>query len=177
MHSSIACLALFLSVLILFFWVPITYIWVEIWANKLLITVSYLVAWSVSRGDSSRLLDFGTECTCVSSSLWARGLSCNPNIYVLCVLIHICTKGEVGAVKLVKALQEKYFMTVPRVCFFYGSFLLLMFSVYHAFSSVHCSLVVTCWEGLTSWLGCVWCFAVFSLLSCCGVLVQVGCLM
>ena len=32
------------------------------------------------------------------------------------------------------------------LCFFYGSFLLIMFRVSHAFVSVHCSLVVTCWE-------------------------------
>ena len=37
-------------------------------------------------------------------------------------------------------------MTVPRLCFFCGSFLLSMFRVCRAFLSVQCSLVVTCWE-------------------------------
>ena len=37
-------------------------------------------------------------------------------------------------------------LTVPRRCFFSGSFLLFMFRVCHAFLSVHCCLVVTCWE-------------------------------
>ena len=39
--------------------------------------------------------------------------------------------------------------------------LLFMFRVCHAFLSVHGSLVVTCWEWLTSWLACMWCFIVF----------------
>ena len=57
----------------------------------------------------------------------------------LCVFIHIRNKGEVGTVKLV-------LLAVPKGCFFCGSFLLFMFRVCHAFLSVHCSLVVTCWE-------------------------------
>ena len=39
-----------------------------------------------------------------------------------------------------------FLLTVPRRCFFCGSFLLFMFRVCHAFLSVHCSHVVTCWE-------------------------------
>ena len=39
-----------------------------------------------------------------------------------------------------------FLLTVPRRCFFRGSFLLFMFRVCHAFLSVHCSLVITCWE-------------------------------
>ena len=39
-----------------------------------------------------------------------------------------------------------YALTVPRRCFFCGSFLLFMFPVCHVFLSVHCSLVVTRWE-------------------------------
>ena len=41
---------------------------------------------------------------------------------------------------------EIFLLTVPRRCFFCGSFLLFMFCVCHAFFSVHCSIVVTCWE-------------------------------
>ena len=37
-------------------------------------------------------------------------------------------------------------LAVPRRCFFCGSFLIFMFGACHAFLSVHCSLVVTCWE-------------------------------
>ena len=49
--------------------------------------------------------------------------------------------------RLVKALQQNYFLlTVPRRCFFCGSFLLFMFCVCHAFLSVRCGLVVTCWK-------------------------------
>ena len=40
----------------------------------------------------------------------------------------------------------------PVWYFFCVSFVLFMSCVCHAFASVHCCLVVTCWEGLTSWL-------------------------
>ena len=46
--------------------------------------------------------------------------------------------------------------TVKR-CSLCGSFLLFVFRIClcHAVMSVPCVLVVTCWEGLTSWLSCV----------------------
>ena len=39
-------------------------------------------------------------------------------------------------------------LTVPRQCFFCGSFLLLIFHIclYYAILSIPCSLAVTCWE-------------------------------
>ena len=37
-------------------------------------------------------------------------------------------------------------MTVPRLCFFCESFVLFMSCVCHALASVHCCLVVTCWQ-------------------------------
>ena len=39
-----------------------------------------------------------------------------------------------------------FLLTVPRRYFFCGSFVLYMSCVCHAFVSVHCCLVVTCWE-------------------------------
>ena len=39
-----------------------------------------------------------------------------------------------------------FLLTVPRRCFFCGSFLLFMFRVCHAVLSVHSSLMVTSWE-------------------------------
>ena len=40
-----------------------------------------------------------------------------------------------------------FLLTIPWRCFFFGSFLLLMFRVCHAIlSSIYCSLVVTCLE-------------------------------
>ena len=49
--------------------------------------------------------------------------------------------------KLVLSPPVKIFLlTVPRHGFFCGLFLLVMFRVWRAFLSVHCSLVVTCWE-------------------------------
>ena len=49
--------------------------------------------------------------------------------------------------------------------FFYGSLLLFMLRVFHAFLSVHCALWSIAGKGLTSWLACVCCFIVFLSLS------------
>ena len=45
-------------------------------------------------------------------------------------------------------LSSDILLTVPRRCFFCGSFLLFMFHVclYHTVLSGPCSLVITCWE-------------------------------
>ena len=56
----------------------------------------------------------------------------------LCVLIHIRTKGEVGTSPLVKNI----FADRSKAVLFFVD----LFRVCHAFLSVHCSLVVTCWE-------------------------------
>ena len=64
-------------------------------------------------------------------------------------------------------------LTVPRRCFFRGSFLLFMFRVCHAFCLFFfCGLVVTCWEkaDLLALL-CVMFSCVF-VASACGVLGQ-----
>ena len=62
----------------------------------------------------------------------------------LCVLIHIWTKGEVGAPwNRFKPSSKIFLLTVPRLYFFCGSFVLFMSCVFHAFASVHCCLVVT----------------------------------
>ena len=42
-----------------------------------------------------------------------------------------------------KASMNKW---IPRRYFFCGSFVLFMSCVCHAFATVHCCLVVTCWE-------------------------------
>ena len=60
----------------------------------------------------------------------------------LCVLNYIRTKGEASTVPPVQV----FLLTVPRQCFFCRSFLLFMFRICHVFLSVHCSLVVTCWD-------------------------------
>ena len=65
---------------------------------------------------------------------------------VLIVLIHMGNKGEVGAVKHVYSSAFFFLLTVPRRCFFCGSFILFAFHVCHAVLSVLCSLVVTCRE-------------------------------
>ena len=53
----------------------------------------------------------------------------------LCVLIHTWTKGEVGAPSnRFKPSSKIFLMTVPRRCFFCGSFMLFMscFVCFHA---------------------------------------------
>ena len=45
----------------------------------------------------------------------------------LCVLIHILTKGEVGApLNWFKPSSKIFLLTVPRFCFFFGSLMLLL---------------------------------------------------
>ena len=45
----------------------------------------------------------------------------------LCVLIHICTKGEVGApLNRFKPSSKIFLLTIPRRCFFCGSFMLVL---------------------------------------------------
>ena len=72
----------------------------------------------------------------------------------LCVLIHIWVRGEVGPVW---ALQWGVLLTVPRRCFFCGSFMFLFCLVFAMF----CARLFVCasWspagKGLTSWLSFV----------------------
>ena len=59
----------------------------------------------------------------------------------------------------------KYFLlTIPRRYFFCGSFVFFVSCVSHAFASVHCGLVVTCWEraDLLALVGDVYCILLLS---------------
>ena len=63
---------------------------------------------------------------------------------LLCVLIHIWTKGEVGAPwNRFKLSSKTFLLTVPRQYFFYGYYVLFLSCISQAFASVHCCLVVT----------------------------------
>ena len=56
--------------------------------------------------------------------------------------------GRGGRLKTDLSPPVKYFLlTVPRSSFFCGSFVLFMSCVCHAFTSVHCCLLVTYREG------------------------------
>ena len=93
--------------------------------------------------------DFAVLCTIESLSLlyllcWVRGLSCKPNICVS------WSTSELR-VRLAPRIQFKsgsklFLLTVPRRYFFCRSFVLFISCVCHAFASVHCYLVVICWE-------------------------------
>ena len=86
----------------------------------------------------------------------------------LCVLIHIWVQDEVGAVKPVKYfywLFQDATSFVDHLHFFVSC-------VSCAFASVHCCLLVTCWEraDLLALVGDVYCnFVIFP----CGILCQV----
>ena len=89
-----------------------------------------------------------------------------------CVLIHIGTKVRLAPLNRFKPSSKIFLLTVPRRYFIYGSFVLFMSCVCHAFASVHCCLVVTCWErvdrlSLVVMFNCV--FVTFQ----CGILGQV----
>ena len=73
--------------------------------------------------------------------------------------------------KPVKPSSKIFLLTVPRRYFFCGSFC-VMSCVCHAFVSVLCCLVVTCWEraDLLALVGDVYC--IFFFFSC-GILGQV----
>ena len=72
-----------------------------------------------------------------------------------------------------KPSSKIFLLTVPtRQYFFCGSFVVFVSCVSHAFTSVHCCLVVTCWvrADLLALVGDVYCiFVTFS----CGILGQV----
>ena len=71
-----------------------------------------------------------------------------------------------------------FLLTVPKRCFFCGSFLLFLFRVCrcHEFLSVHCSLLVTCWERADLLALLYVMFSCVFVTSPCGVLGQVWCL-
>ena len=66
----------------------------------------------------------------------------------LCVLIHIWTKGEIGApLNRFKPSSKIFLLTNPRRCFFCGPFVLFLSCfVMLSCTSVSGYLVVTCWE-------------------------------
>ena len=70
----------------------------------------------------------------------------------LCVLIHIWTKCEDVQWNWLNFSSKIFLLTVPRRYFFCGSFVLFISCICHTFLSVHCCLVLTCWERLTFWL-------------------------
>ena len=82
----------------------------------------------------------------------------------LFVLIHFRIKGEVGTVKHLR--PSSFLLTIPRWCFFCGSFLLFEFHVSYAVLSAPCSLVVTCWERADLLTLLTWYFLSFLSLSC-----------
>ena len=66
----------------------------------------------------------------------------------LCVLIHICIKGEVARLSRFKPSSKISLLTVQRRYFFCGSFMFLFCLVFamSLCASVYMCFVVTCWE-------------------------------
>ena len=65
-----------------------------------------------------------------------------------------------------KPSSKIFLLTVPRRYFFCGSFVLFLSCVCHTFASVHCCLVVTCWERADSWVSFVMFSCVFATFPC-----------
>ena len=61
-------------------------------------------------------------------------------------MVGIYNVAETGTRNLVEALLYNIFNDRSKAVLLSGSFVLFMSSVCHAFASVHCCLVVTCWE-------------------------------
>ena len=69
-----------------------------------------------------------------------------------CVLVHIRIKGEVGNVKLVKALQVNILLIFPRRYFFCASYVFCC-SVFLMLSHVFiAAFLLTAGKGMASWL-------------------------
>ena len=145
-------------------------------AKKIRKTVSYLQNWYLML---IHLQEVIVAVTCIKH----KNFSIGPNyklistveknaqlkLYFLFFKINICCGYSIS-----KWQGHRGLLTVPRPCFFYGSFLLFMFRFNHAVLWVHCRLVITCWEraGLLALLCVVFslCFITFP----CGVRGQVS---
>ena len=68
--------------------------------------------------------------------------------------MHIRRKDDVGLLNLLKLYSNKF--AIPRRCFFFASFLLLVFygCLYYTVLSVPCRIVIICWE--SSYLSALW---------------------
>ena len=90
--------------------------------------------------------------------------------------IGACSKRVICKVlvpgNLFEPSSKIFLLAVPRRYFFCGSFVFSVPCVSHAFASVHCCLVVTCWEraDLLAPVGDVYCISVT---FPCGILGQV----
>ena len=67
----------------------------------------------------------------------------NLNIFLTKAGMTERTESQIFCHQLLKSCVHK---KVPRRYFFCGSFVFFVSYVSHAFASVHCCLVVTCWE-------------------------------
>ena len=73
-----------------------------------------------------------------------RRLSYKPNIYVSWSTSKL--RMRLAPWNPFKPSSKIFLLTVTRRYFFCGPFVLFMSCVCHAYASVHCYLVVTCWE-------------------------------
>ena len=78
------------------------------------------------------------------SLLYLHFISCKPNVYVSWSTSEL--RVRLALLIGFKPSSKIFLLTVPRRYFICGSFLLFMSCVCHAFASVHCCHVVTCWE-------------------------------
>ena len=72
------------------------------------------------------------------------GIVCKPNIYVSWSTSEL--RVRLAPWNRSKPSSKIFLLTIRRWYFFCGSFVFFVSCVSHAFTSVHCCLVVTCWE-------------------------------
>ena len=80
----------------------------------------------------------------------------NSHAVITCILEFKCKTWTRGSMNLYRSPVLFGPMASEKNC--EGFFEPMGANVCLVFLSVHYSLVVTCWEGLTSWLFCMWCF-------------------
>ena len=99
----------------------------------------------VSDNPWMRVFNIRKNCICGYASISQWGFMQTKHLYVL---IHIWTKGEVDApLNRFKPSSKIFLLTIPRRCFFCGSFMLFLSCfVMLSCTSVCWCLVVTCWE-------------------------------
>ena len=118
----------------------------------------------------SRLLNLEKQMYYLKLSL----IICNvymPQHQYLASYMHSITSTSLFYILKHKISNLIFLLTVPRRYFFCRSFMLFLSCVSHAFASVYCCLVVTCWEraDLLALVGDVYCiFVTFP----CGILGQ-----
>ena len=113
-------------------------------------------SYKIINGAIKYIFDYKRIVDCVFFHAWIQNVFMQTKH--LCVLIHIWTKGEVGApLNQFKPSSKIFLLVVPRRCSFFGSFMLFLSCfVKPPCMSVCWCLEVTFWER-AALLALLWC--------------------